>query len=240
MKISPVIILVRPQLGENIGAAARAMLNFGLRDLRIVEPRDGWPSLKAERASAGALEGDQMEVRAFDSVPDALADLHLTFATTARSRDINKSVFSPPEAVSLIQENPSLKAGLVFGPERTGLTNEDLQYCQHILTFPVNPEFSSLNIAQAVLLMSYALCQPVEREAIPPKHPSDLPAAQNKLEDFFLRLESTLEIKGFYKAPHLKESIQRNVRTMLMRADFSEQELGTLQGILSALASNKN
>lgn len=237
MTNTPAIILVRPQLGENIGAAARAMLNFGLRDLRIVEPRDGWPSLQAERASAGALERDHMNVTTYESVPEALADLHLTFATTARSRDINKTIFSPAEANAFIHDNPTLKTGIVFGPERTGLTNEDLQYCQHILTFPVNPDFSSLNIAQAVLLMSYTLRQTVERNLqIPAKHPSDLPAAQNKLEDFFLRLESTLETKGFYKAPHLKDSIQRNTRTMLMRADLTEQELGTLQGILSALA----
>lgn len=233
------IILVRPQLGENIGASARAMLNFGLTDLRIVAPRDGWPSLMAERASAGALEGDLMNVRVFETLPEALTDLHVTYATTARTRDINKAIFTPAEAARDIQAGEQ-KAGIVFGPERTGLENDDLQYCQHILSFPVNPDFSSLNIAQAVLLMAYTLFQPTTgKKAQPIKHESELPATQDKLEEFFLRLENTLEQSGFYKAPHLKDSIQRNVRTMLMRADFTGQELGTLQGILSALAGKR-
>lgn len=229
----PAFVLVRPQMAENIGAAARAMANFGLTDLRLVAPRDGWPSFEAERNAAGAL-GGIVTVGVFDTLPQALADRHISFATTARSRDINKRVFLPKEACTLITENADLKTAIVFGPERTGLTNEDLKSCQHILTYPVNPDFSSLNIAQAVLLMSYELGQLGNPHA--EKNTQEPPATQEKLENFFQRLEGTLELKGFYKAPHLKESIQRNVRTMLMRADLTEQEVNTLQGMLSALA----
>lgn len=232
MSIDPVFILVRPQMPENIGAAARAMGNFGLRDLRLVAPRDGWPAHEAERNAAGALDG-YVQVQVFDTVPEALADLHLTFATTARSRDMNKQVYGPSEAAAMVQQSAQLKTGIVFGPERTGLTNEDLQHCQHILTYPVNAEFSSLNIAQAVLLMAYELGKgSVAPSAAPPQEP----ATQEALEGFFTRLEALLEDKGFYKAPHLKDTIQRNTRTMLMRAGFSEGELGTMQGVISALA----
>lgn len=217
---------------ENIGAAARAMGNFGLTDLRLVAPRDGWPHGEAERNAAGALDG-YVKVSVFDSVPEALADLHLTFATTSRARDMNKEVYGPAEASSMVKGAPALKTGIVFGPERTGLTNEDLQYCRHILTYPVNPAFYSLNIAQAVLLMAYELGK--DNHA-PAPGPALEPASQAALESFFGRMETLLEEKGFYKAPHLKDTIQRNTRTMLMRADFTENELSTLQGILSALA----
>ncbi|MCD8566619.1 MAG: RNA methyltransferase [Alphaproteobacteria bacterium] len=228
----PAFILVRPQMPENIGMAARAMGNFGLTDLRLVEPRELWPSLEAERNAAGALEG-VVNVQVFDTLPEALSDLHLTFAATARARDMNKDVFGPEEVSAQIQAAQDLKTGIVFGPERTGLTNEDLKYCRHILTYPVNPQFFSLNIAQAVLLMAYELGRNLQ---ILPPAPALEPAPQAALENFFIRLETLLEEKGFYKAPHLKESIQRNTRTMLMRADFTENELSTLQGILSALA----
>ncbi|MCD8497849.1 MAG: RNA methyltransferase [Alphaproteobacteria bacterium] len=230
MSSNPAIILVRPQMPENIGAAARAMANFGLTDLRLVEPREEWPSVEAERNAAGALEGI-VTARVFDTLPDAITDLNVTFATTARTRDMNKQIFTPHEAVEHIQTS-GFTTGLIFGPERTGLTNEDLKYCQHVLTFPVNPDFSSLNLAQAVLLMGYTLYESAGPGVIKPDQ--EPPASQQKLEDFFLRLEGALEDNGFYKAPHLKESIQRNIRTMFMRADFTDQELSTLQGVLSA------
>lgn len=233
----PAIILVRPQMGENIGAAARAMGNFGLRDLRLVAPRDGWPSVEAERNASGALDGP-VQVQVFDSLQDAIADLHFTFATTARERDMSKEVFTPESSAARTREMAGAghKTGFVFGAERTGLTNEEIMLSQAFITIPTAPDFSSLNLGQAVLLMGYELHkglltmdQKSETGALP------LPASQEQLEELFVRLERELDQAGFFKTPEMKTKTARNIRTMFLRAYFTDQEVKTFHGILSAL-----
>src|SRR6266481_8751642 len=155
-KAAPVIILVRPQLGENIGMAARAMLNCGLSRLRLVSPRDGWPNPKAERAASGAdVVLDKAKV--FDAVGEAVADLERVVATTARNRELTQRIVTPRQAAAEMRGwiGQTEKVGILFGPERTGLTNDDMVYADTALSIPLNPQFSSLNIAQAVLLVAY-------------------------------------------------------------------------------------
>jgi tRNA/rRNA methyltransferase len=154
--VAPTIILVRPQLGENIGMAARAMLNCGLSSLRLVAPRDGWPNPKAERAASGAdIVLDR--ARVFDSVEAAVADLGRVVATTARNRELSQRIVTPRRAAAEMRgwAAEGDKVGILFGPERTGLTNDDMVQADTALSIPVNPQFSSLNIAQAVLLVAY-------------------------------------------------------------------------------------
>lgn len=236
MSYQPAIILVRPQMGENIGAAARAMANFGLGDLRLVAPRDGWPSVEAERNASGALDG-YVSVQVFERLEDAIADLHFTFATTARERDMAKAVFTPDEASAQVRERAAAgqKTGFVFGAERTGLTNEEIVLSQAFITIPTAPDFSSLNLAQAVLLMGYALQK--ERLTTDQTVISDLPApaSQAQMEEFFGRLEHALDSAHFFKTPEMKTKTARNIRTMFLRAEFTDQEVKTFHGILSAL-----
>ncbi len=238
MKNDPTIILVAPQMGENIGATARAMFNFGLRDLRLVAPRDGWPSLEADRNSAGAL--DQMpSVEVFDTLQEAIADLEFVLATTARPRDMVKDVFTPQSAVAQLQSSP-LKSGIIFGGERAGLSNDHVALCQGIITIPTNPDFTSLNLGQSVLLVAWEWLRALDSTpAIEMPLGNSHPAAQDKLEEFYIRLESELEEGRFFKAPDLKPTVARNIRTMLSRKGFTDQELRTFHGILSALTRKK-
>lgn len=233
------VILVNPQMGENIGAAARAMLNFGLAELRIVNPRDGWPNEKADAMSAGALEA-MPPVRVFDTLQEAVADLHFVLATTARLRDMVKPVYTPTQAVQAVQEREQQgqSAGFVFGAERMGLVNDDVALCQGIINITTNPDFSSLNIATAVLVMAYewmrAQAAPVQTGA--ELHRKDSPPAlQGDLEGYLERLLAALEGTAFFRAPEVVPIMKRNIRNIFVRADITEQELRTLQGILSAL-----
>lgn len=234
----PVIILVKPQMGENIGAAARAMLNFGLRELRLVEPRDGWPNPSADDMSAGALER-MGGAAVFSCLADAVADLHTVYATTARRRDMVKPVFTPHSAARDIQSRTQAgqKTGIVFGGERAGLDNEDIALCQNIITVPVNPEFSSLNLGQAVLLLAYEWMQAgLDAQALPSlDYGKSTPATQEILEGFFGRLEAELDAGGFFRTQEVRPTTARNIRAMFARAELSDQEVSTLHGILTAL-----
>ena len=204
----PAIILVEPQLGENIGAVARAMLNCGLTDLRLVKPRDGWPSIPAERAAAGAdivLERTGL----FDSVAEAIADLTRVYATTARSRDMMKPVLAPTEAVERLvaAERQGEKAGVMFGRERSGLTNDDLALADAAVTFPLNPDFTSLNLAQAVLLVGWEWrklsAEAPPAETMPAISP---PATHGDLSHLFDHLERELDAGGFFFPPTIDRS----------------------------------
>ena len=236
-----IIILSHPQLGENIGGAARAILNFGVDELRLVAPRDGWPSTRAAEMSAGALE-KMPPVQVFDTLPEALADLNFVLATTARPRDMVKSVFTPESAAAEIRtrEGQAQKTALLFGRERTGLENDEIALCQGIITIPTNPEFWSLNLAQSVLLTCHEYFKAGDKT---PEHQfshgDSFPVEQGKLEEFLTRLESELEAGGFFKSPDLKPTMQRNIRAMLTRADLSDQEVKTLHGVVSALVGKK-
>jgi len=237
----PAVILVNPQMGENIGAAARAMFNFGLEDLRLVNPRDGWPNDKAETMSSGALS-QMPPVQVFDTLPDAISDLHYVLATTARPRDMIKPVLTPEEAV---HEGTARKAkgqsiGLVFGGERSGLFNDDIACCHSIITIPTNPDFSSLNLGQSVLLVAYEWIKATQRDnpAATTKDQS-IPASQKEIERFLTRLENELEKTRFFRAAEIKPITARNIRSIFTRADITDQEIRTLHGIVSALKGNK-
>ncbi|MDB2682988.1 RNA methyltransferase [Alphaproteobacteria bacterium] len=226
----PKIILVEPQIGENIGAAARAMLNFGLMDLRLVNPRDGWPNEVAVRNGSGAFDVIVPEV--FERFEDAIADLQMVYATTARPRDMVKDVCSPREVV----EKMSGSVGFVFGRERTGLENDQIALCHEIVEIPTNPDFSSLNLAQAVLVIGYEwmrICG--EARAIV----SHEPASHGEVMNLITRLEDELEDKNFFREANLKPTMINNIRSALTRSSMTDQEVRTFHGIVSALIGNK-
>ncbi len=232
------IILSNPQMGENIGAAARAMLNFGLSDLRIINPRDGWPNERAMATSSGAI--DNIQVNVFDTLTDAIADLHYCFATTSRGRDMVKPIFTPNTARIEVNRRKAQgqNIGIVFGAERTGLLNEEICQCQSILTFPVNPDFASLNLSQAVLLMAYELGSGTSSGTIDDN--KQQLATQKDIHSFLCRLEEDLNERNFFRSDDLKPTMIRNISNMFTRAELTEQEVRTLHGILSALRGNKS
>jgi len=234
----PAMILVEPQLGVNIGMAARAMGNFALCELRIVNPRDGWPNIAAQRAAAGA---DHVLDRAklFKTLAEAVADLDLLFATTARAHDQAKPVVGPETAAREVVEHLSLggRAGILFGRERWGLTNEEVGRANRIITFPVNPGFASLNLAQAVLLIGYEWFAAEDATAAETLTAGDLaPATKDELLRFFLHLEEELDRTHFMRNEEKRPSMVRNLRNLFQRAGATEQELRTLHGVITALA----
>lgn len=233
----PVIVLVGPQIGENIGAVARAMLNCGLDDLRLVEPREGWPNPKARAMASGAdavLEG----ARLYDSAAAAVADLNRVYATTARRRDMVKPVVTPRQAGAEIRRYSAdgEACGILFGPERIGLTNEETLLADVLLTVPLNPAFSSLNLAQAVLLVAYEWFQ--TGDSTPTRTIPETGARQATREElfrFFGHLEEALDARRFFKTPELRPSMVRNLRNLFHRAELTEQEVRTLHGVITAL-----
>ena len=232
----PVIVLVRPQLAENIGKAARAMLNFGLTELRLVTPRDGWPNPAAGPAASGAdvVIGNAV---LFDSVAEAVADCAHVYATTVRKRGVTKPVVTPEEAARAIHAAPG-RTAILFGPERSGLETDDVAVAREILTVPINPEFGSLNLAQAVILVAYEWSKHVAL-AQPPAVDLDPPAPQEELDGMIGQLDAMLETTGYYFPPHRVHVTRRTLRTMLTRPGWSSAELRTLRGVLSALEGKK-
>ena len=228
----PAIVLVRPQLAENIGKAARAMLNFGLTDLRLVSPRDGWPNPDAGPAASGAdilLEKAQL----FDNVADAVADCAHVYATTVRKRGVTKPVMRPDEAAAAIHAEPGGSA-ILFGPERSGLETDDVAIARTILTVPINPEFGSLNLAQAVILVAYEWSKG-EGLSQPPATDLDPPASQQELDGMITQLEAMLDGAGYFFPPDRVPSTKRTLRTLLTKPAWTAQEVRTLRGVLSAL-----
>ena len=228
----PVIVLVRPQLGENIGKAARAMLNFGLTELRLVTPRDGWPNPSAGPAAAGAdIVLERAEV--FPSLAEAVADCSHVYATTVRKRGVTKPVVTPEEAAREIHGHPA-RSALVFGPERSGLETDDVALCRAIVTVPINPEFGSLNLAQAVILCAYewskhqGLVQPTTEELLPP-------APQDELEGMIAQFEALLRPRGYFRPPSRDAATRRTLRNMLTKPGWNHLEVRTMRGVLSAL-----
>lgn len=237
----PVIVLVRPQLGENIGKAARAMLNFGLTELRLVAPRDGWPNPSAGPAAAGAdivLE----HAKIYATTAEAVADCQHVHATTVRKRGVTKPVIGADEAGRQVHTLPGRHA-IMFGPERSGLETEDVALARNILTVPINPEFASLNLAQAVILVAYewarigretagadaALVQPTLEETLPP-------APQDELEGLIAHFEALLEPKGYFLPEGRAEATRRTLRGVLTKPGWNHLEVRTLRGILSYMA----
>ncbi|MER8751960.1 RNA methyltransferase [Mesorhizobium sp. M1050] len=234
----PAIILVEPQLGENIGMVARAMANFGLVELRLVNPRDGWPSEKA-RAAASRADHVIDAVTVFDDLASALADLNFVFATTARQRDGFKSVRGPVEAGRMLRARHAMgqRTGILFGRERFGLYNDEVGLADEIVTFPVDPDFSSLNIAQAALLMSYEWMKSgLEDETKTNFSGPDMkPASKEELHGLFAYLEGALEARGYFRPAPKKPKMVDNLRAVLTRPGFAEPELKVLRGIISSL-----
>jgi tRNA/rRNA methyltransferase len=232
----PVIVLVQPQLGENIGKAARAMLNFGLTDLRLVAPRDGWPNPSAGPAASGAdmvLEKAQV----FDTLADAIADCSHVYATTVRKRGITRPVVTPEAAARDIHADPG-RSAILFGRERSGLDVEEVAMARTIITVPINPEFGSLNLAQAVILVAYEWSKGMAL-ASPTLVDLDPPAPQEEFEGMYAQLDAMLEASGFYYPPARVPTTRRTLRTLLTKAEWTSQELRTLRGVLSALAGKK-
>lgn len=236
-RLAPAVILVRPQLAENIGTAARAMLNCGLTDLRLVRPRPSWPHPRAVAAAAGA-DSVLESARIFATTAEAIADLHHVYATTARPREGVKPVFTARAAAAEAHERAAKRerSGFLFGPERTGLENDDVSLADAILSVPVNPEFSSLNLAQAVLIAAYEWRQAAET-APPRALPRGKAEAATK-EDvvaFFERLEGELDACGFLRNVEMRPTMVRNIRNIFHRAGLMAHEVRTLQGILTGL-----
>lgn len=261
----PVIVLVRPQMAENIGAAARAMSNFGLSELRLVAPRDGWPNDTALRVASGGEEIIK-QAKLYPDTASALSDIQLAFATTARSRDMAKRVVTPEEAMEEIisrhtgvsrypADTPKLDSGLrrydgysttafVFGPERTGLENEDIALCDAFLTIPTIPEHFSLNIAQSVVVLAYEWFKQSSVTRVQSSDSTELrtlnsghslPAAKEEWQGLFTQLEQYLEESNFFRVAEKKQVMWNNTRNMLLRGQFSSQEIRTLRGILRVL-----
>ncbi len=233
---APAVILAEPQLGENIGAAARAMANFGLWDLRLVKPRDGWPNEKA-RASASRADHVIDRVQVFETFPEAIADLSLVLATTARRRELAHEVIGPDEGARRLARHigGGRKAGIVFGREKWGLYNEEVALCDTIVTLPVEPAFASLNIAQAVLVLAYEWRRETTQSVLPFATPDREPASKADLLGMYEQLEEALDRSGFFKTPEKRPTFVANLRTMLGKAGFSEQEVRTLRGVFASL-----
>jgi tRNA/rRNA methyltransferase len=234
---APAVILVGTQLGENVGTAARAMLNFGFTDLRLVRPQCGWPNLKAVNAASGATEVLN-RLRLFERVEDAAADLQRLYATTARSRELAKPVVSVREAV---REGRSAEAageriGFLFGPERTGLTNDELVLADAVLSVPVNPAFASLNLAQAVLLVAYEWFQ--SAAAVAPRQetlPAGRPATKGELDQLLEHLIGALDKVDFFRTPDRRQSMARTLKLIFARAGLQEPDIHLLRGVIKQL-----
>jgi tRNA/rRNA methyltransferase len=236
----PCVILNEPQLAENIGAVARVMANFGLSDLRLVRPRDGWPQDRAWASASGAdwpLDG----ARVYETLRSAVADLRLVMATTARPREAMLEVLTPREAAGRLAEAHArdLPIGLLFGGERAGLETADIALCHAIVTIPVDPRFHSLNLAQAVAITAYEW-RLTRADGPPPGFTAGPPPAdQAMVHGFYDQLEAELEAAGFFHPPEKRASMVRNLRVAFGRAGLSEQEVRTLRGVVTALSKGR-
>ncbi len=226
----PVIILVSPQMGENIGATARIMSNFGYEELRLVLPRDGWPNSKAEEMAAhGAYI--LKDARIFQTVDEAVADINFLVATTAHSRYMNKPMVTSARLVDQLHSSTG-KTALMFGRERSGLTNEELQLADCIVSIPVSEKNPSLNLAQAVAVLAYEIIR-VEKP-IPLREPVSL-APKHEINYFFACLEEKLVASGFLRHEKLRATMRKNIRNLFLRAELTDQDLRTLHGMINSL-----
>ena len=228
----PVIVLVRPQLGQNIGKAARAMLNFGLTEMRLVAPRDGWPNPDAGPSASGAdIVLEQAQV--FATTEEAIADCSAVFASTVRRRDLVMPVVRPEEMAGQIAASPE-RSAILFGAERSGLETEEVALANAIVTVPINPEFASLNLAQAVILLAYewskgsSLAQPTSKELEPP-------APHGEIEGLIGQLDADLVAKGYFHPPSRTQATRNTIRTIFTKTGWSSREVKAVRGIIRAL-----
>ena len=236
----PCIILDKPQLAQNIGAVARAMANFGLADLRLVNPRDGWPQERAWASASGA-EWPLNAARVYDSVEAAIADLHLVYATTARPRELQLPILTPREAsLELVREFGEGRAtGLLFGGERAGLETQDIALCQAVVTLPIDPRFRSLNLAQAVIILAYEWRMTQETGAPKIFRDAPPPAEAAAMLGLYEHFERELDEAGFFHPPDKRPSMVQNLRSALAKSRMSEQEVRTFRGVVTALSRGR-
>jgi tRNA/rRNA methyltransferase len=228
----PVIVLVRPQLGQNIGKAARAMLNFGLTEMRLVAPRDGWPNPDAGPAASGAdvvLE----QAKVFDTVEEAIADCSQVFASTVRRRDLVMPVLGPEQMADQIHGYAE-RSAILFGAERSGLETEEVALANAIVTVPINPEFGSLNLAQAVILLAYEWSRRKEL-AQPPAKEIEPPAPHGEIEALIAHLDEELDDKGYFHPPSRTQATKNTIRTIFTKTGWSSREVKAVRGIIRAL-----
>ncbi|TRW14105.1 RNA methyltransferase [Glacieibacterium frigidum] len=233
MTEAPAIILVRPQLGQNIGSCARAMLNFELTDLRLVAPRDGWPNADAGPAASGADEV-LAAARVYDTVQEAVADLSYVYATTVRGRELTRPVVTPAQAATEMRGRGA-RSGLLFGAERSGLLTEELIFANAILTVPVNPAFGSLNLAQAVLLAAYEWHRAGDATPAAVLANYEAPAPHAELEGLIVALDAALVDAGYFKPPETVSAKRMTLRNLMTRPAWSAKEVRTLRGMVTAL-----
>lgn len=234
----PAVIMVEPQLGENIGTAARAMANFGWSALRLVNPRDGWPN---EKATAAASRADHVidGARLFPTAEEAVADLTFVIATTARQRDMPKPVLGPDEGLARVIADAAAggRTGILFGRERIGLLNEEVALADVIVTFPVDPTFASLNVAQSVLMMAYEWRRQLTGSALPFAGPERAPpASREEVLGLWRALCAALEPTGYFRPPHMRETMARNLLLMLEDARWDAAQVKALRGVVAHLA----
>jgi tRNA/rRNA methyltransferase len=230
----PIIVLVRPQLGQNIGKAARAMLNFGLTEMRLVAPRDGWPNPDAGPAASGAdvvLERAQV----FATTKEAIADCSSVYASTVRRRDLVMPVLGPEKMADAIAES-SDRSAILFGPERSGLETDEVALANAIVTVPINPEFASLNLAQAVILLAYEWSKRSELTQ-PPAKELELTAPHSEFEGLIQQLDEALEAKGYFHPPSRTEATKNTLRTIFTKTGWSSREVKAVRGIIRALVN---
>lgn len=241
---APIFILVEPQMGENIGAAARAMLNFGIQGLRLVAPRDGWPNPAAKAMAAGAsnvIDG----ARVFETLGEAVSDCHYVLATTARPRESRLPVLAPPEACKALGAHLKNniegegRCAVLFGGERAGLTADHLRHVDGIITIPVNPAFASLNLAQAVLLVAYEWGRARGLDIFDSPLSEESPARRDEFDRMMAHLEEELDAAGFFHPPEKRALMVRNLTASLIRAGFTHTEVQTMRGVIKALARGR-
>lgn len=257
--VQPVIILVRPQLVENIGAVARAMMNCALTELRLVAPRDGWPMIEsapppayipppmadwiAERLFAASSGADDVlrQAQIFPDLAAATADLNHIYATSARDHHMIKPWATPRDAMPqiLARHADDQRTGILFGPERTGLTHDDMIFANEVLCIPANPGFTSFNLAQAVLIVAYEWYQAQSDTGLKPRPPQSRPATKGELNGLCDRLERELDAAGFFTTAEMRPTMTRNIRHALQRAEMTDQEVRTWHGIVTALAEGQ-
>jgi len=237
----PAVILVNPQLGQNIGAACRAMLNFGLTELRLVKPRDGWPNPDANAMAAGAVALID-NARVFETTAEAVADLKYVLAATARRRELEVPVIGTGEVGAQLHDFAAndVPTGILFGPEKAGLKNEDVVLADAILTYPINPAFQSLNLAQAVNIFAY-IWKSAEGTSPPKYFQKDISeaASRDDLVRMFEHLEAELDTAGYFYPEAKTDLMKQNIRAPFVRAKMTEQEVRTMRGIIKALANGR-
>ena len=230
--MAPIIVLVRPQLGQNIGKAARAMLNFGLTELRLVSPRDGWPNPDAGPSASGA-DAVLEHAKVFATAREAVADCSTVYASTVRRRDLIMPVIGPEEMAKEISASPG-RSAILFGPERSGLETEEVALAGAIVTVPINPEFASLNLAQAVILLAYEWSKRTEL-AQPPAKDLEAPAPHGELEGLIGQLDKELVAKGYFHPASRAQATRNTIRTIFTKTGWSSREVKAIRGIVRAL-----